>query len=509
VTKAKLAPTGGTAGQVLGTDGSNLTWQPDGLTLPYNGTANSTVPVIAATNTGGAAGLAGSGGIAGVEGLSSAGIGVGGISQKGPGVLGLSADGGVPSPFPVAGVLGGSSGSASFGVFGVSDQGLGVLGVSGRIDPSLLAAPPAVGVFGASDTSDGVMGTTTGTNTYGVHGESLYEGVFGNNGAANTNGCLGCPTAGAVGYTANASAFGVIGSNVAGGVGIQGNSTAGGGGIGVQGNSIAGGVGVEGNSTNSGGATGPGVLGVSPASYGVEGLTSTVMGVYGKNQATNNDGCLGCQTDGVVGFTNNPSFHGVHGNNIGGSGGIGVWGTGDYGVFGGGGTHGVYGTGTGYGVYGTSSSGYGVYCNGSGGYTGSWSNLSDRRLKRDVATLADSLAKVLQLRGVSFAWRADEFPEKHFNTGQQIGFIAQEVEPILPEVVTTDPDGYRSLDYSKLTPILTEAIKEQQATIEAQRAELQRLSGEMESTKDRFAKLEKLLATFEERLPAPAPASPR
>ncbi|MFI5143860.1 MAG: tail fiber domain-containing protein, partial [Thermoanaerobaculales bacterium] len=313
---------------------------------------------------------------------------------------------------------------------------------------------------------------------------------------ANTNGCLGCPTAGAVGYTAYSGAVGVLGNNVAGGIGVQGNST-------------AGGIGVQGNSTNQGGATGPGVMGVSPTSYGVEGLTSTSMGVYGQNQATSNDGCLGCPTDGVIGFTSNAAYHGVHGNNTGGAGAIGVYGTGDYGVFGSGGTDGVYGTGTangvvgqssaGHGVYGASSTGYGVYCAGDGTYTGSWTKSSDRRFKRDIVPLVDALAKVLQLRGVSFSWRGEEFPQKNFHAKTQIGFIAQEVETVYPELVSTDPEGYESLDYTELTPILVEAIKEQQATIEAQRAEL-------DCVTERVARLEALLAEFAKRVPDPMPS---
>ena len=46
---------------------------------------------------------------------------------------------------------------------------------------------------------------------------------------------------------------------------------------------------------------------------------------------------------------------------------------------------------------------------------------------------------------------------------RQIGLIAQEVEKIYPELVLTDVDGYKSVDYSKLTPILVEAIKELKA----------------------------------------------
>ena len=50
--------------------------------------------------------------------------------------------------------------------------------------------------------------------------------------------------------------------------------------------------------------------------------------------------------------------------------------------------------------------------------------------------------------------------------GEQIGVIAQEVEKVLPQTVLTPEDGYKSVDYSRFTPILIEAIKEQQKQID-------------------------------------------
>ncbi|MDF1550612.1 MAG: secretion protein Por, partial [Bacteroidales bacterium] len=48
---------------------------------------------------------------------------------------------------------------------------------------------------------------------------------------------------------------------------------------------------------------------------------------------------------------------------------------------------------------------------------------------------------------------------------KQLGLVAQEVEKILPELVSTSPNGYKAIDYSKLTPVLVEAIKEQNTII--------------------------------------------
>jgi len=73
---------------------------------------------------------------------------------------------------------------------------------------------------------------------------------------------------------------------------------------------------------------------------------------------------------------------------------------------------------------------------------------------------------VMLLRGVNYFLKTKEFHEKQFTNTRQIGFIAQKIEKIYPEVVLTDKDGYKSVDYSRLTPILLEAIKEQQKIID-------------------------------------------
>ncbi|MDM8557634.1 tail fiber domain-containing protein [Candidatus Parabeggiatoa sp. HSG14] len=84
---------------------------------------------------------------------------------------------------------------------------------------------------------------------------------------------------------------------------------------------------------------------------------------------------------------------------------------------------------------------------------------SDQRHKQNIQTIRDSLTKLAQLRGVSFNWK-DNPKEK------QIGLVAQEVEKIFPELVSTDNKGYKSIDYGKFTAVLLEGFKEQQLQIE-------------------------------------------
>jgi hypothetical protein len=90
----------------------------------------------------------------------------------------------------------------------------------------------------------------------------------------------------------------------------------------------------------------------------------------------------------------------------------------------------------------------------------SWSGCSDIRWKKDITPIPDSLDKVQKLHGVTFLWRTDEFPERNFEKGRQLGMIAQDVEEILPEVVTTDNQGYKSVEYGKISALLIEAVKE-------------------------------------------------
>ena len=77
---------------------------------------------------------------------------------------------------------------------------------------------------------------------------------------------------------------------------------------------------------------------------------------------------------------------------------------------------------------------------------------SDERLKDNIETLKDGLTKVEQLRGVTYTRDSKE----------NIGVIAQEIEKILPEIVLTADDemGTKSVDYSRITAVLIEAVKE-------------------------------------------------
>lgn len=96
---------------------------------------------------------------------------------------------------------------------------------------------------------------------------------------------------------------------------------------------------------------------------------------------------------------------------------------------------------------------------------------SDASLKNNVTTLSNCLEKVKQLRGVSFNWN-----NAAASAPKSFGFIAQEVEQVIPEVVFTDDTAHiKTMNYIALIPYLVEAIKEQNSTIQQQSTEIELL----------------------------------
>jgi hypothetical protein len=85
---------------------------------------------------------------------------------------------------------------------------------------------------------------------------------------------------------------------------------------------------------------------------------------------------------------------------------------------------------------------------------------SDIRFKKDITPVTNSLSRILALIPKYFYWKIEEFKEKHFSTKKQIGFIANEVETIIPEAVHTDKEGIKYIEYDKITPVMVGSIQE-------------------------------------------------
>ena len=76
-------------------------------------------------------------------------------------------------------------------------------------------------------------------------------------------------------------------------------------------------------------------------------------------------------------------------------------------------------------------------------------------------SFANALYKLDNIQGYTFDWKQDEkLVSQHGFTGRDIGVIAQEIEEILPEVVTTRDSGYKAVKYEKIVPFLIQCIKE-------------------------------------------------
>jgi hypothetical protein len=84
---------------------------------------------------------------------------------------------------------------------------------------------------------------------------------------------------------------------------------------------------------------------------------------------------------------------------------------------------------------------------------------SDARVKENIRPIENALSKVLNSRGVMY---------DRIDTGEKngIGFIAQELELEIPDLVKTDDKGMKSVKYQNMVAVLTEAVKEQQKQIE-------------------------------------------
>jgi len=120
---------------------------------------------------------------------------------------------------------------------------------------------------------------------------------------------------------------------------------------------------------------------------------------------------------------------------------------------------------------------------------------SDQRFKTNIRPLTSALSSVLALRGVRYEWNA--LGVRHGGTAGagQVGLLAQEVEKIYPELVSTDAEGYKAVNYAQLTPVLIEALKEQQQQIEALKARAATAEARATATTEAFeARLRQLEA---------------
>lgn len=463
-----------------GTSGSPTWEKVGGLTLPYSGDINSVGYGFSVTNQlehaiiGQASNATGF--VFGVTGISN--------SSNGRGVYGRAA-----SP----------TGTTS-GVHGVawSPEGYGVMGYASSVTGinhgvyGLSHSSDGMGVYGEAEaisgTNYGVFGRSNSPDGYGVYGEGRY-GIKGISDTSPGIGVFGEATS-ATGYVS-----GVYGKSAAAqGQGVFGWATSTtGSNSGVYGTT---------SSVTTGRAIFGEVLATTGESRGVEGKVTSASGYSGFFTGgrfyTNSNVGIGTASPDwqlVVQAPDNGSrpmivCRNSDGNDrvqlrqtSNGSGAFYLWNADNTNtVF-------LYGNGNNFinsgnlGI-GTASPAYKLQVGDAGDGTqaraNAWNLLSDVRLKKGLSAIDDPLEKILKINGYYYFW----------NTGtdqsRQIGFSAQEMIDVLPEVVSKGEDGYLSIEYGKMTPLLIESIKEL-------KAENDKLRKENENLLRRMVNIEKIL----------------
>jgi hypothetical protein len=116
---------------------------------------------------------------------------------------------------------------------------------------------------------------------------------------------------------------------------------------------------------------------------------------------------------------------------------------------------------------------------------------SDRRLKTNIVTIEDSLEKILSLRGVEFDWKK--------SGNHEIGLIAQEVEEVEPNLVTTSAvDGMKAVKYGNIVALLIEAIKAEHQILEDNKKTFALMQSGLKKLDQRTSKLEREVASLKE-----------
>jgi len=101
---------------------------------------------------------------------------------------------------------------------------------------------------------------------------------------------------------------------------------------------------------------------------------------------------------------------------------------------------------------------------GAQGVQGPQGPASDKRVKNNIKSLKGNLSKLKNIRGVKFTWKGGT--NQRFNIkGNDIGFIAQEINQVIPDVVFTGEDGFLRLEYGKLVAVGIGSLQEQHTRI--------------------------------------------
>jgi hypothetical protein len=481
VGKAKVGASGGTAGQVLGTDGTALQWVSAGA-----GDITAVTTVTGSGLTGGAASGEASLAIS-PAGVTETMLGDGAVSLAKLKATGVGSekvlttngtdlkwsDDGLKLPFSQETAYNGAAvnvvNSLGSALRGESAAGFGVVAAAGGIPPGAIFPPMPVAVAAVSQTGFGVyaLGDALGgvfggsTAAAGVYGYSVTAHGVRGLGGGTYSGAPPLSQVGVAGLSANSS--GVLGaSNSYYGVWAEGS-----GGINAVGH---GGTYPALHAVASGGAFGAVVQATGAGGGGLRaiGKSDSEPDIELGATALGDDGLIFSDRDYPTSDIGLQSMDRVwvdldDDNNSAGSF-FQVRSGGDSTIFlveedgdvqiprlAGAATRSVQATADGHLVAG--------------------SPVSDARLKTDVVPIGeeiDVLAGLARLTGVRYFWDTTQERARDLGPQRELGLLAQDVEAVLPEVVSYDADGYRSLDYARLTAFLVEVAKAQQAVIDTQ-----------------------------------------
>jgi len=121
-------------------------------------------------------------------------------------------------------------------------------------------------------------------------------------------------------------------------------------------------------------------------------------------------------------------------------------------------------------------------------------SLSDQSIKTNVQDLSGSLAKVLDMRGVSYDWNHTVHPELNLDSANHVGFIAQEIQQVDPRLTFLADDSLLHVKYEKVVPILAEAIQELNGQVESKDSIINAQSAQITDLNNRLTQLENCLS---------------
>ena len=127
------------------------------------------------------------------------------------------------------------------------------------------------------------------------------------------------------------------------------------------------------------------------------------------------------------------------------------------------------------------------------GDVSAFGSVSDARLKKNVKTLESSLEIIKSLNPVTFTWKEDIYNEEHRNTND-VGFIAQEVEQVIPMAVgefkvDAVNEVYKKIKHERIVPYVVKSVQELSETVNQQKEEINNLKQENDLLKSQLSKL--------------------